>query len=353
MRTTYRLAALLACLLLAFGALACGGDDDDEGDGAGATTTEATTSEGEGEAVRVGLVSDVGRFNDRSFNQSALEGLKRAETELGIEGRPIESRQTADYVPNLSTLARQGYDLSIGVGFLLAEAVNTAAKRFPDSNFAIIDYSVKAPPFKSNPNVQGLTFATNENSYMIGCLAALMAKEEGGDTISAVGGIKLPTVDIFIAGYRAGAQKCVAGTKVLIGYSQDFVAQDKCKEVALNQIARGSKAIFQVAGGCGLGALDAAKQRSVWGIGVDRDQSDLGAHILTSAVKRVDQSVFLTVEAVQNDEFEGGTDAVFDLENEGVAVGKISPKVPQELVDQMNELKQQIVDGTITPPSTL
>jgi basic membrane protein A len=352
-RTTYRLAALLACLLLAFGALACGGDDDDEGDGAGGTTTEATTTEDGGEAIRVGVVSDVGRFNDRSFNQSALEGLKRAETELGIEGRPIESRQTADYVPNLSTLARQGYDLSIGVGFLLAEAVNTAAKRFPDSNFAIIDYSVKAPPFKSNPNVQGLTFATNENSYMIGCLAALMTKEEGGDTISAVGGIKLPTVDIFIAGYRAGAQKCVPGTKVLIGYSQDFVAQDKCKEVALNQIARGSKAIFQVAGGCGLGALDAAKQRSVWGIGVDRDQSDLGAHILTSAVKRVDQSVFLTVEAVQNDEFEGGTDAVFDLENEGVAVGKISPKVPQELVDQMNELEQQIVDGTITPPSTL
>ena len=94
--------------------------------------------------------------------------------------RPIESRQTADYVPNLSTLARQDYDLTIGVGFLLAEAVNTAATRFPDSNFAIIDYSVKAPPFKSNPNVQGLTFATNENSYMIGCLAALMADREGG-----------------------------------------------------------------------------------------------------------------------------------------------------------------------------
>jgi basic membrane protein A len=354
-RTTHRLAALLACGLLAFG-LACGGDDDDDDGAAGGTATEtaATETGGDGEQIRVGLVSDVGRFNDRSFNQSALEGLRRAESDFGAEVRPIESRQTADYVPNLSTLARQDFELTIGVGFLLAEAVNTAAKRFPDSSFAIIDYSVKAPPFKSNPNVQGLTFATNENSYMIGCLAALMAEREGGDkVISAVGGIKLPTVDIFIAGYQAGAKKCVPGTQVLIGYSQDFVAQDKCKEVALNQIARGSQAVFQVAGGCGLGALDAAKQRGVWGIGVDRDQADLGAHILTSAVKRVDQSVYLTAEAVQNGEFKGGTDAVFNLENEGVAVGKVSPKVPQELVDQMNELEQQIVDGTIKVPTAL
>jgi basic membrane protein A and related proteins len=354
-RKTHRLAALLACALLAIGVTACGGDDDDDGGSAGATTTEASTDTGGGgEQISVGLVSDVGRFNDRSFNQSALEGLNKAESDLDAKVRPIESRQTADYIPNLSSLARQDFDVAIGVGFLLAEAVNTAAKRYANNNFAIIDYSVKAPPFKSNKNVQGLTFATNENSYMIGCLAALMAKREGGqNVISAVGGIKLPTVDIFIAGYRAGAKKCVPATRVLIGYSQDFVAQDKCKEIALNQIAQGSKAIFQVAGGCGLGALDAAQERAIWGIGVDRDQSDLGAHILTSAVKRVDQSVFLTAEAIQKGEFKGGTDAVFNLENEGVAIGKISPKVPKELVDQMNELKPQIIDGTIKVPATL
>jgi basic membrane protein A and related proteins len=339
------LALLLIGALLTLG-LACGGDDDEAG---GETTAPMATGEG----VRVGLVSDVGRFNDRSFNQSALEGLRRAERVLGLTGRPVESRRTSDYVPNLSNLARDGFDLTVAVGFLLAEPMNTVAKRFPNANFAIIDYSVKAPPFKSNPNVQGLTFATNENSYMVGCLAALMADRDGGNVISAVGGVKLPTVDIFIAGYRAGARKCVPNTRVLIGYSQDFVAQDKCKEVALNQIAQGSKAVFQVAGGCGLGALDAAQERNVWGIGVDRDQSDLGAHILTSAVKRVDQSVYLTAEAVQKGEFEGGTDAVFDLENEGVAVGKISPRVPQEFIDRMNELEPQLIDGTIKAPATL
>ena len=303
----------------------------------------------------VGLVSDVGRFNDRSFNQSALEGLNRAKDELGAETRAVESRATGDYVPNLSSLARQGYDVTIAVGFLLAEATATAAKRFRDDNFAIVDYSVKAPPFAGKaPNVQGLTFATNENSYLVGCLAGLMAERQGGkQVISAVGGIKLPTVDIFITGYQAGAKKCNPKVQVLVGYSQDFVAQDKCKEVALNQIARGSQVVFQVAGGCGLGALDAAKQKGKWGVGVDRDQSDLGPHILTSAVKRVDVSVFETVRSVQEGKFKGGTDAVFNLENEGVAVGKISDKVPQEFKDRLDDLQQQIVDGKIKPPSTL
>ena len=302
---------------------------------------------------RVGLVSDVGRFNDRSFNQSALEGLKRAQRQLGVKGRPVESRQTSDYVPNLASLARQGYDLTISVGFLLAGATNDVSKRFKSSNFAIIDYSVKAPPFKGNKNVQGLTFATNENSYMIGCLAALVAQRDGEKHVSAVGGIKLPTVDIFIAGYRAGARKCVPGTVVDIGYSQDFVAQDKCKEVALNQIAQGSKVVFQVAGGCGLGALDAAKEQNVWGIGVDRDQKFLGRHIMTSAVKRVDQSVFLTAKAVKDGKFKGGTDALFNLKNSGVGVGKIDARVPKAFIKKMNALKPLIISKKIKPPAKL
>jgi basic membrane protein A and related proteins len=346
------LVVMLAALVLG-GAAACGGGDEDGG--AAEATTAATTGDGGGTEVRAGLVSDVGRFNDRSFNQSALEGLNRARDELGADVRAVESRAAGDYVPNLSTLARQGYDVTIGVGFLLAEGVAAVAKQFPNSNFAIIDYSIEAPPFGGNaPNVRGLTFATNENSYMIGCLAALMLERQGGEqVISAVGGIKLPTVDIFIAGYRAGARKCNPNIRVLVGYSQDFVAQDKCKEVALNQIARGSQVVFQVAGGCGLGALDAARERGKWGVGVDRDQSDLGPHILTSAVKRVDTSVFDTVNAVQDGTFTAGEDAVFNLENEGVAVGRISPNVPPNLIDRMNEIGEQLTSGELEAPTTL
>jgi basic membrane protein A and related proteins len=311
------------------------------------------SSDAAAKVYKAGLVSDVGRFNDRSFNQSALDGLRRAQRVLGIQGRAVESRQTSDYIPNLSSLARQRYDVTISVGFLLADATNTVSNSFRNSKFAIIDYSVKAPPFKSNKNVRGLTFATNENSYMIGCLSALMANQRGRKVISAVGGIKLPTVDIFIAGYRAGARRCVPGTEVLIGYSQDFVAQDKCKEIALNQIAQGSRVVFQVAGGCGLGALDAAKERGVWGLGVDKDQKNLGRHVLTSAVKRVDRSVFLTAKSVKEGTFKGGVDAVFNLRNGGVAVGRIDARVPKRFITRMNNLKPLIIRGRIKPPKTL
>jgi basic membrane protein A len=313
-------------------------------------------------AYGVGLISDVGKFNDKSFNQSALEGGKRAQTELGVTLRPIESKAASDYIPNLTTCARRS-QLCIPVGFLLADATNTVAKKFPKVQFAIIDYSVNAPPFKRNKNVTGITFDTNENGYLVGCMAALMVSQgrtpagtaapTGAPVISAVGGIKIPTVDIWIAGYRAGARKCVPGTKVLVNYSQDFVAQDKCKEIALDHIAQGAKAIFQVAGGCGLGALDAAKEAGVWGIGVDRDQAFLGKHILTSGVKRVDVSVFLTIKRGQAGERLGGFDLKFNLKNSGVGIGKTSSKVTKAILARVDELKKQIIAGTIKPPKTL
>jgi basic membrane protein A len=304
-----------------------------------------------------GVVSDVGRFNDKGFNQLALKGCKSGAKKAKGTCRALESRQTSDYIPNFTRLVRDGSDISIATGFLLADGTATVAKKFPKSKFAIVDYSVKAAPFANKAgkplfkNVVGLTFATNENSYMIGCLAALMAKDAGSTTISAVGGIKIPTVDIFIAAYRAGAKKCVPAMKTLIDYSQDFVDQAKCKELALNQIDQGSAVVFQVAGGCGLGALDAAKEKGVWGVGVDLDQSFLGPHILTSAVKRVDVSVESVILAVKNGTYKGGTDLVFNLKNKGVAVGKISPKVPKAYIKKMNALGAQILAGKIKPPT--
>ncbi|MGI8885676.1 MAG: BMP family ABC transporter substrate-binding protein, partial [Gaiellaceae bacterium] len=291
--------------------------------------SSAGSAKSEQGAFLAGVVSDVGRFNDKGFNQLALQGCKRGAKKNGGTCRALESRSTADFIPNLVKLEREGADISVTVGFLLAEATATVAKRFPKSNFAIVDYSVNDAPFANKAgkvlfkNVVGLTFATNENSYMIGCLSALMAKKEGGKTISAVGGISIPTVTIFIAAYRAGAKKCVPGTKTLIDFSQDFVDQAKCKELALNQIDRGSKVVFQVAGGCGLGAVDAAKEKGVWAIGVDKDQSFLGPHILTSAVKRVDRAVEAVILAADLGLYPGGTNLTFNLKNNGVAIGKI------------------------------
>jgi basic membrane protein A len=311
-------------------------------------------------AVKAGLVSDVGRFNDKGFNQAQLVGLKKADTLPGVSIRAVESRSANDYVPNFVTLARGNYDVIIGAGFLLANQEATVAKRFPKIHFAITDYTVHAAPFADKngkvllKNVTGLTYATNENSYLAGCLAALMTKKDGAKPIiSAVGGVKIPPVDAFIAGYRAGAAKCVPGTKTLIGYSQDFIAQDKCKSIASNQIAAGSHVVFNVAGPCGLGALEAAKEGNVWGVGVDVDQSYLGPFILTSAVKRVDTGVFLTVKAAQAGTLTGGTDLVFNLKNGGVSLGKINSKVPAAFKARLAALQKQLIAGTVKAPGAL
>jgi basic membrane protein A len=159
--------------------------------------------------------------------------------------------------------------------------------------------------------------------------------------------MKEPPVDRFIAGYQAGAKKADPGIKLLNGYSQDWVDLAKCKEEALNQIAAGSTIEFQVAGGCGLGTLDAAKEKHVWGIGVDADQSYLGPHVLTSATKRVDEAVFLTVKDVIAGKFRGGRNATFGLAQNGVGLGKISPKVPQKDVAAVDKIRREIIGGEI------
>jgi basic membrane protein A len=336
-------AILLAAFVLVLGVVAagCGSDDEEEsGGGSGTSQTE------EKPAIKVGLVTDIGGLNDRSFNQLANEGLEKSKSELGVEGQVLTSKSNADYVPNLSRLAQQQYDLVIGVGFLMAGAIDTVAKKFPDTNFAIIDFPQSA--LKSKPaNVRGLLFKENEAGYLAGYLAALVVEKKGGDQVlSSVGGQKIPPVDGYIAGYQAAATKAAKGMKTLNGYSQDFVDQAKCKEIALNQIAEGAQVVFQVAGQCGLGALDAAKEKGVLGIGVDADQGYLGEHILTSAMKRVDTSVFETVKAAQDGSFKGGEDQIFDLKSEGVGLGKINAD-GQEFESQIDEVRQQIIDGEI------
>jgi basic membrane protein A and related proteins len=309
------------------------------------------------QTFRAGLVSDVGRFNDKGFNQAQLQGLQRARRVLKVQIRAIESRSAQDYLPNLASLARQGYGIIISAGFLIAEDTATVAKQFPNTKFAITDYSAKVPPFSGTiRNVEGLTYATQQNSYLVGCLAAKVARREGRRNIGVVGGVKIPPVDTFLAGYRAGARKCVPGTQVQIGYSQDFIDQAKCKSVATNQIDAGARVVFNVAGPCGLGALDAAKERNRWGVGVDLDQSFLGQHILTSAVKRVDTGVFLAVRGAKTGKgYRGGGDLVFNLKNGGVSLGKISKKakIPKAWIAQLNTLKKQIMSGKIKPPTSV
>ena len=348
-RRTFRAIAIaLTFAVGAFGVAACGSSDDTGGSSSGSSSSASSAPEGK--KIKVGLVTDIGGLNDRSFNQLANQGLQTAVKQLGVDGRVLISKQNSDYIPNLTTLAQQKYDLIIGNGFLMADAVETAAKKFPQQKFAIIDYSPTL--MKSKPtNVVGLPFKEQEAGYLVGYLAGLYAKDNGG-SVSSVGGQKIPPVDHYIAGFQAGAKKANPSVKTLNGYSQSFTDQAKCKEIALDQIAKGSKVVFQVAGSCGLGAIDAAKEKSMQAIGVDADQSYLGPQIITSALKKVDVAVFDAIKSVQDNTYKGGADVIASLKTNGVGIGKISA-AGQKYADQVKEIQQQILDGTITPPDTV
>jgi basic membrane protein A and related proteins len=335
-----------AAALMAAG---CGG-----GGGGGNETSATTTGSSAGSNTTVALVSDIGKFNDRSFNQSQKEGLDRAKADLGVNTIALQSNSPSDYVPNLTQAVRKKANLIISAGFLLASDTNTVAKKNPNTHFAITDYDVTGTPFNGRKNVMGLTYAANESGCLVGYLAAEMAKKQGGkQIIGAVGGVKIPPVDIWIAGYQYCAKLFNPNIKVLIGYSQDFVASDKCKTVAENQISQGAQVLFQVAGGCGLGTLKAADAAGIWGIGVDKDQYNDAKRVLTSGVKRVDNGVFTATKQVEEGKFKGGGNLLFNLKNKGMDVGKINPAVPKNLIDKMNELKQKIISGQVKVPAAL
>lgn len=300
------------------------------------------------------LVSDIGKFNDKGFNQSQLAGLKRAGTQLGIKTLEIQSNSSSDYLPNLTTMVREGANIVSAAGYLLAPTLSTVAAQFPNVDFTITDDSVHGFDFKkakSIKNIEGLVYASNQSGCLVGYLAGEMAKAAGGpQVIGAVGGIQIPAVDDYIVGYNYCAKLADPGIKVLVGYSQDFVAQDKCKTIAQNQLGQGSQVEFQVAGGCGIGALNAAASAGKWGIGVDVDQYALAKTVLTSALKHVDVGIFTADKQAKAGQFKGGSDLLFDLKNNGVGVGKISPKVPKAFINKMNALKAKLNSGAVKVP---
>jgi basic membrane protein A len=347
-----RIAILIAALCLGLGAVVSGCGSSNSSSGGSGSSGSSSSSGSSKKSIKVGLVTDIGGLQDRSFNQLANEGVQRAQKDLGAQIRVLTSKSNGDYVPNLSTLAQQKYDLVIGVGFLMADAMDTVASKFPNTKFAIID--VDQSTLKHKPkNVEGLLFKEQQSGYLAGYLAGLYTKSKGGkQVIGSVGGQKIPPVDHYIAGYQAGAKAANPKIQTLNAYSQDFVDQAKCKELALNQIQQGSQVEFQVAGQCGLGVIDAAKEKGVQAIGVDADQAYLGPQVLTSAIKKVDVAVFDTVKAAQDGSFKGGTNQTFDLTNNGAGIGKIS-STGAKYQSKVEAVQKKVADGSTSVPDTV
>jgi basic membrane protein A len=336
---------VVSALFLAVGAASCGGDD---GGGGG------------GDKVKVGLVTDTGGVDDRGFNQFSIAGLDKAESDLDIEKRVYVSNSADDYVPNLEAAVDDGNDFVIAVGFLLAPSAIQVATANPDISFAGVDHFYGPPGDKACEesktcavdNALGMIFPTEEAGYLAGVVAALKTKT---NTVSTVGGIKIPPVDNWIAGYQAAVKKTKPGVKLLNAYSNDFNDAAKCKEIALDQISQGSDVVFQVAGDCGLGALDAACEKNVTAIGVDADQNSQGKCVITSALKPLTDSVFAVIDQFVKGDFKGGTNQSFGVEQlpDAKLLAPFQGDVSQEIKDAVATAEKGLKDGSIDPPATL
>lgn len=347
-----RLGSLLTLFLIVL--TACGGSSST---GTGSSSSSSST------AKTVALVTDIGGLNDQGFNQLSYTGYKKAEAQFGFRERVIQTQSQNDYVQNL-TSAAQSADLVIAVGFLMDIALDRVAKQFPTKEFAIVD-GCAIPAGQNNcetlPNVAPLTFKEQEAGCLVGAIAGQMEVDGkskvpnllGKNTISAVGGLSIPAVNHYIAGYKYCAMKVDPNVNVLVTYSNTFTNTATCKDAALSQINQHqADIIFQVAGGCGIGALDAANQKNVYGIGVDSDQGYIHSDVITSAMKRVDTAVYSTIVGFQNNKYTNNP-PVFDLANDGVGYGKVSSAVPADAVAKAEAFASQIKAGTLIPPATI
>ena len=302
--------------------------------------------------LRIGLVTESPRI-ENPYIHGAYLGLERAVREFGIRGRVLTPAPKEGFVPSLSLLARQKYDLVIGFGFFAAAAIDKVATEFPETRFAVIDLAYDDLAHRPT-NVVGLVFREEQAGYLAGHLAALvLTLSPGEEVISSVGGQRVPAVQRFIAGYQAGARGANPRVTTLNSYTDNFFDPVKARSVALSQIAKGSRVVFQVASACGLGALEAASERGIWGIGVDVDQSHLGRHILTSAVKRLDVAVFDTIEELVRGTLETGRTSLFSLRNRGVGLGTISAAVPRSFKAEIENVRAEIVAGKIPIASSV
>jgi basic membrane protein A len=298
---------------------------------------------------RVGVVTDIGSLQDRSFNELANKGRIAVDGLEGFVTRVYETKTAADRLPNLIAAAGE-HDLVFGVGFLMFDALDKVVPRYPNVWFAGVDVTTFLLS-QRYPNYIGIQFAEHEAGYLVGYLAGLqVTREKKGLVVGAVGANNVPPILKFMSGYIQGAKKANPRVKTLINFANDptFSDQAKCKEQALNQIAKGARVIFQVAGGCGLGVHSAAKEKGIWSIGVDADQAYLGPHVLTSAIKKVDLSVInLSKFLKAYPSSKGGRDIVYTAKSGSVGLGTTSNKVNPADLEKVKAIQAQLAAGKI------
>lgn len=316
---------------------------------------------------RVGLVTDTGGIDDKSFNQGTWEGIVRfaednnlCQTGDNAAIKYLQSAQDADYIPNLSTFADEAMDLIVAPGFLFVSSMTEIAASYPEQKMLIIDDLVDAP------NVASAVFAANEGSFLVGVSAGLTAKAAGESIVGFIGGMEFPLIEAFEAGFTAGVYAAYPEATVLSEYTGSFVDAAVGQTLAAKQYDAGAYIIFHAAGASGNGMINEAKARAeagetVWAIGVDKDQYDDGiitngsSVMLTSMMKRVDVAAYTAAQMVMDGTFVGGTEnaLTFNLANGGVGLPEENPNLSAEVIAEVAVYAEKVVSGEIVVPTTM
>ncbi|WP_231572552.1 BMP family protein [Halobacillus sp. BBL2006] len=356
---------LVFALLLTFGLVlgACGSSDDG-GDTSGGSNdsgnNDEAAEEGSNGDFSVAMVTDVGGVDDKSFNQSAWEGLQAFGEENNMkkgEGFDYaQSESDADYTTNLNRLVRQDYNLIFGIGYLLQPAIEEVAGQYPETNFAIVDSVAEGD------NIASITFKEHQGSFLAGVAAA---KKTKSNQVGFIGGVEGDLIKKFESGFVAGVKSVNADIDVDVQYAESFAAADKGKLIASNMYSKGIDVIYHASGATGNGVFAQAKDikknnpdENVWVIGVDRDQHEEGAIgdtnvTLTSMVKRVDVAVKDVASQAMNGEFPGGEVLEYGLDQDAISIARTNEEaLNEDIITAIEEWKQKIVDGDVEVPST-
>lgn len=316
--------------------------------------TKEETGKKSDKPLKVAIVY-TGLLGDKSYNDSANIGAKKATEDFGVEVTSLEGLTAQEWEANLISACEDDYDLIIGASSNIADFIQEHGPNYPDKMFAVIDTTVDLP------NVQSISFAQNEGSFLAGAAAALFTQHteiEGVNdkaVIGWVGGMDIPVLHDFYTGYEQGAKYINPDIKILQSFAGSWSDPLKGKELTLAQFDQGADIVMNVASGTGPGILEAAKEAGKYAIGVDLDQdNDQPGSVLTSMVKRVDSAVYLTIQSAVEDKFQGGSTKYLSLAENGVSLTDFSvmkehlgDKFPQEIVDKVDELAKKIIDGEI------
>ena len=334
-----KIISLLLSVVMVLSLVACGGATSQ----APAEVADAG-AEASGK-IKIGMVTDIGGVHDQSFNQSSWEGLvKLAEEDDSFDVKYLESKTDADYATNIDTFIDNDYDLVIGVGYMLADAISNAAETYPDRKFALIDEVIASP----KPNVACLTFKQEQCSYLVGVVAAMMSKN---NNIGYVQGMLGENQNKFGVGYVAGAKSVNPDIVVQQQVANSFADSAAGKALANKMFSDGADVIFHAAGGTGAGVISGCQENGIYAVGVDSDQSYIAPNtIITSAMKMVGVSAIEIAKEVKNGTFKGG-EKVFSLENGGIDIAPTKTLLTQEVIDKVEQVKQDIKDGKIVVPS--